>query len=55
MTRLAEQTACALARGELVVLPGGGILWAHRERVRRCVGEFLEPTPGPEQQEEAGR
>lgn len=37
----AEQVAGALPRSRLVTLPAGGILWAHRDRVRALVGEFL--------------
>lgn len=46
----AEQIAEVLPRVDLVVLPPGGIMWAHRDRVRTLVGEFLsgpEPPWGP--------
>jgi hypothetical protein len=37
----AEDVAAALTRADLHVLPPGGIMWAHRDRVRDLVGGFL--------------
>lgn len=37
----AEEIAAALTRADLHVLPPGGIMWAHRDRVRDLVGGFL--------------
>lgn len=37
----AEEIAAVLTRADLHVLPPGGIMWAHRDRVRDLVGGFL--------------
>ena len=37
----AEAVAASLTRADLQVLPPGGIMWAHRDRVRDLVGGFL--------------
>jgi pimeloyl-ACP methyl ester carboxylesterase len=37
----AEELAAELCRVDLHVLPPGGIMWAHRDRVRDLVGGFL--------------
>lgn len=45
----ARQVAEALPRSHLTVLPAGGIMWAHRDRIRAVIGEFLTApvAPGP--------
>ncbi|MGB7424282.1 MAG: alpha/beta hydrolase [Ornithinimicrobium sp.] len=37
----ADQLASVLPHADLEVLPEGGIMWAHRDRVRQRVGDFL--------------
>ncbi|MCE0487324.1 alpha/beta fold hydrolase [Ornithinimicrobium sediminis] len=41
----AEELAEALTSADLHVLPPGGIMWAHRDRVRDLVGDFLSARP----------
>lgn len=38
---VAREVAAAFPRGELTVFPPGGLLWAHRQRVRARITEFL--------------
>jgi len=39
---IARAVAAALPRAQLVLLPPGGLLWTHRQRVRRLVTDFLD-------------
>lgn len=43
----ARDLAEVLPAATLEVLPPGGLMWAHRERVRRLVGEFLSAPATP--------
>lgn len=43
----ALELAQVLPAATLEVLPAGGVMWAHRDRVRRLVGEFLSGPPPP--------
>lgn len=43
----ARELAEVLPAATLEVLPAGGVMWAHRDRVRHLVGEFLSAPPRP--------